>query len=329
MRGMYAFMRFIHISDIHLGKTPDDNYKWGDIRKEELFKNFERIIDVCNQEEIDLLLIAGDLFDAKPSEEEILRVKDDFSRLVTTQVILFNCNDDIDADYDWGEKVNILSKESIEPIIFESMNLELYGSNNVKESEENNKRILLAYEDDFKDDNLNFDYVALGGKHNFEEISKNIVYCGSLETLDSKEIGVHGYIKGEINENDTTYELVPFSIRNYYNETIQVDINLTDSSLIAYMETVINEHGRDNIFIFNIEGLRNPCIKFSFESLLFEYNIIAIYDNSIPHYDFDAIYDLNKDNIIGKYIQRIKDMDIDNEIREKALYLGVESLISR
>lgn len=54
-------MRFIHIADLHLGSSPEAEFLWGKNRAEEIWDSFAAVIDACNEKEIDLLLIAGDL----------------------------------------------------------------------------------------------------------------------------------------------------------------------------------------------------------------------------------------------------------------------------
>ena len=51
-------MRFIHTSDIRIGVSPDTNYEWGEKRKAEIEEALDNILNVCNEKDIDLLLIA-------------------------------------------------------------------------------------------------------------------------------------------------------------------------------------------------------------------------------------------------------------------------------
>lgn len=65
-------MRFIHIADLHLGSSPEAEFLWGKNRAEEIWDSFAAVIDACNEKEIDLLLIAGDLFDPDLPSGQIL-----------------------------------------------------------------------------------------------------------------------------------------------------------------------------------------------------------------------------------------------------------------
>ena len=55
-------MRFIHTADIHLGATPESKMDWAAHRGDEMWGTFERLIKKVKEDEIELLIIAGDLF---------------------------------------------------------------------------------------------------------------------------------------------------------------------------------------------------------------------------------------------------------------------------
>jgi len=68
-------------------------------------------------------------------------------------------------------------------------------------------------------------------------------------------------------------------------------------------------------------------LLFDIETLRGLYNIIGFKDESLPDYDFKALYEDNIDNIIGMYISKINDMDIDEEMKNKVLYFGIDALM--
>lgn len=87
-------MKFIHTADIHLGAEPDAGSSYSTERPEELWNSFERLLDVCEEEQTDLLLIAGDLFHRQPLRKELKELDYLFSRLTHTQVVLMAGNHD-------------------------------------------------------------------------------------------------------------------------------------------------------------------------------------------------------------------------------------------
>lgn len=55
-------MKFIHVSDIHIGMSPDPTMFWSEDRANDIKETFSDVISRCKDEEVDLLLISGDLF---------------------------------------------------------------------------------------------------------------------------------------------------------------------------------------------------------------------------------------------------------------------------
>ena len=64
-------MKFIHTADIHLGAEPDAGSSYTAKRPEELWNSFDRLLNICEEEQTDLLLIAGDLFHRQPLLKEL------------------------------------------------------------------------------------------------------------------------------------------------------------------------------------------------------------------------------------------------------------------
>ena len=50
-------MKFIHIADVNLGAQPDRGRIWSDVRAKEIYSTFHRVIEVCEEQKIELLLI--------------------------------------------------------------------------------------------------------------------------------------------------------------------------------------------------------------------------------------------------------------------------------
>ena len=52
-----------------------------------------------------------------------------------------------------------------------------------------------------------------------------------------------------------------------------------------------------------------------------------VVDESVPDYDFEALYKENADNMIGMFIKRIKESNKNDQVVRKALYYGIEALL--
>lgn len=83
-------------------------------RKAEILQSFLRIVEYCRDEEVDILLIAGDLFDSENVEEAVVQqIKDAFSTIPATDIYIAPGNHDpytITSPYrqdGWSDNVTI------------------------------------------------------------------------------------------------------------------------------------------------------------------------------------------------------------------------------
>ena len=351
-------MKFLHIADVHLGAVPDSNMPWGVIREEEIWRSFQNIITVCNEEKVDLLLIAGDLFHRQPLIRELKEVNYFFSKLVTAQVAIMAGNHDFVGarsyyqGYEWDKKVHMFLKDTLEIKEFTELGAEVYGFSyltrditnplydTVKAEVNGRFHILLAHGGDEKNIPFNrkklqdsgFDYIALGHIHKPEMISDKIAYSGSLEPLDKNEMGERGYILGEITREEdgktkTSIRFVPSSLRQYKRMNLAVNQDTTNGALLDQAKEIMKEHGTQHIYSFSIVGVRDETIHFDKEAIKKLGNILEVDDQSVPDYDFDALYRENSDNMIGLFIHKIRENAKQDEVAKKALYYGIEALL--
>lgn len=73
-------MKIIHCSDLHLGKKPSGTRKFSDTRFEDFFSAFENLIDKISTLEVDIFIIAGDIFDKKEINANILEKTENLLR---------------------------------------------------------------------------------------------------------------------------------------------------------------------------------------------------------------------------------------------------------
>ena len=59
-------MKFMHISDVHLGVKPDAGKAWSEKRAQDIWDSFAEMIEIAAEESPDFLLISGDLFHKQP-----------------------------------------------------------------------------------------------------------------------------------------------------------------------------------------------------------------------------------------------------------------------
>ncbi|HHV09523.1 MAG TPA: DNA repair exonuclease [Clostridiales bacterium] len=351
-------MKFIHIADVHLGAVPDSGKPWGAPREKEIWNSFRNIIDKCNEERVELLLIAGDMFHKQPLLRELKEVNYLFGKLETAQVVLMAGNHDYIAarsyyqGFAWNERVHMFLTEELSAFEFPELQTAVYGFSycnrditenrydDVKPGQDNRINILLAHGGDERDIPMNrrklqeagFDYIALGHIHKPEVISEKMAYAGSLEPIDKNETGERGYILGEIGRdpqgrNKTAIRFIPSSAREYKRIELNVTQDTTNGSLLDQAREAIRTLGEQHIYSFRIQGLRDELAHFDKEALKSLGNVLEVEDGSVPDYDFEALYRENEGNLIGLFIKKIMETAQQDEIAKKALYYGIEALL--
>ena len=339
-------MRFIHIADLHLGSSPEAEFLWGKNRAEEIWDSFAAVIDACNEKEIDLLLIAGDLFDRPPVWADLDRAAKLFARLTATEVVMIaGASDYITEDspwktYPWQSWVHMLSDKHCMNVQLGNINTSVHGCSyyaptegkpyleDARPDKESEYQILLGYtgDDNHMPADLSelsekgFDYIALGYEHKASVMqSMHMAYAGSLEPLSVQETGKHGFILGEINEDSTTIRFVPFACREYINIKVRLSSDITEDELEEKLTVAINQYGRDNIFTISLEGRYQPKEPYDRARLLALGNVADVKDGTMPDYNLVALLDEHKDDMIGMYLEEfLKEPAGTRE--QKALY---------
>lgn len=346
-------MKFIHTADIHLGAKPDAGPLYSRQRPGEIWKTFERVVQVCEDEKADLLLIAGDLFHRQPLRRELKEADYLFSQLSRTKVVLIAGNHDyISANsnyrtFHWSENVFPLFGDKMQCVRFPELGTAVYGLSyyrreipvplydGVRAEGVERYEILLGHGGDekhipFDRDNLKqagFDYIALGHIHKPAVLVKDhMIYAGALEPTDKNDTGEHGYIKGEITEQGVSTRWIPAASRKYIHLEIQVSCEDTAGSVRKQIEKKTDEYGIQNIYKIMLRGKRNPETVFDPEWLTGESNVAAIDDGTVPAYDFERMYRENQDTVLGRYIELFRGCR-EGSVEYRALCEGVDALL--
>ena len=240
-------MRFIHIADVHLGMQPDAGFPWSEERGEAIWESFRRIIRLAGREKTDFLLIAGDLFHAQPSLQDLKSLDYKLSKLTNTRTIMIAGNHDYISkgspaeSYEFTSNTVLMPADTFSNAYLDDINVCVTGFSfgqveytedvyaDIMPQMEDVVNILLAHGGDEKHIPINFrqmaeagfDYCALGHIHKPKHIVKNkMAYPGSLEPLDRTETGRHGFIYGQIKDGETKIRWEPFNCRSYINLVI-------------------------------------------------------------------------------------------------------------
>jgi len=204
-----------HIADVHLGYA-----QYGlEEREEDIYQAFEEAIELVARERVEILLIAGDLFDSpKPPIKALIKARDLLKKLRDRGVEIVH----VLGDHELPRRLSDLPPTAILEGISKHAGLKTIKTNNViivgldrtptstlssalnelkkltyEIARSHEKKILLAHIPAHRPEKgiellpIGYDYYALGHEHERKILSKNGVaaaYPGSMEILSTAEI---------------------------------------------------------------------------------------------------------------------------------------------
>ena len=342
-------MKFVHIADIHLDspfKTISDRADLGTKRRLEQREALKKVINYIKENNIEYLFICGDLYEQEYIRESTIKyINDLFKEIPQTKIYIAPGNHDpyiknsYYAIYNWNDNVKIFN-QNVEKIENEDVDIYGFGFNNFEMNEnqleninienKNKINILITHgdltESIYNPMNINilknkgFNYVALGHVHKRDD-STNIVYPGSLISLGFDELGQHGMIVGEINNNNLIKKFIPVDDREFIEKEINVDNIFSEEELI---EKINNIEENNNLYKIILTGNRNYPININIK--LLKNNIIKIKNNTKIKIEIrENNYSL-KGIFIKKLNEKKENKEINEETYEKILELGMQVL---
>lgn len=254
------FIKILQFSDLHfdtpfLGLSLEES----ELRKEELRESFSRIVEIAKEKEVDIMLIAGDLFDNKRVSKITIDFIVEKIRIIPEIRIFISPGNhdpyDNNSFYNiikWPENVYVF-KNKIEKVYIDALKTCVYGVGfekshiespllkgfSLAENEERFNIMVLhgdviskgdssiynpIYLEDIKNSNL--DYLAIGHKHSysFDRIGKTYYcYSGNPEGRSFNESGDKGIVYIKLHKDFCEKEFIITSKRRYL--TIGLDIS--------------------------------------------------------------------------------------------------------
>lgn len=346
-------MRFIHIADVHLGAKPDRDRPWAALREQHSWQALTAVVTRAQEEQADLLLVAGDLFHRQPLLKELKEVNYQFSRLSHTQVVLIAGNHDyLNPDsyyrtFNWTQQVHFLKQEKLDYIEIPMLHTRVYGLSywhrelpkpmyQMAEVEKGSfYNILLAHGGDEKhipfraNDILKagFDYAACGHIHKPMQLIENrVVMAGALQPIDCNDMGEHGYFTGEITKNRCRVTFCPLTFSEYISLNLKVNREITNGELEAFVAARVQEAPKYQLFKVILSGFSDSEVPLDQERLLGMERVVQVVNQTRPDYDFEWLKIQYEHQLPGRYIKAMEEMP-QNEITKKALYYGIEALL--
>ncbi len=286
-------VKLIHTADIHLD-TPFSslNARQSIQRGEELRSAFAALMTYIRVNGIDIVLIAGDLFDcAYATRDTVHLLQREFSANPNTRFVIAPGNhdpytqDSIYSTAAFPDNVYIFDSSEVSCFSFDDIGADVYGyaftGRNLKPNpligyrpkDNGNIKLLCAHCNLGKDNDYapiteeelldcGFDYAALGHIHNTEGImchdSHYYGYCGCLEGRDFGECGYKGAIYALLRRDDRIFDAavngIRFSRRRYEKAECVLSGCADTSSAYNRISEVINRFGNDTSLRLTLSG---------------------------------------------------------------------------
>lgn len=248
-------VKILHCADVHIGSTESFLKQNAEIRRAETLLTFEGIIDLGVRENVDILLIAGDLFDSNKIEDRFVDAV--FAKIASAPfpvALVCGNHDPLSADSPFKTKAlpeNLyVFGNSDECKEFESLNLCVYGRSfetaGLKGEEsftlktDPSKTNILLQHGELKSDlkgeynsitpafvkSCGMDYIALGHIHKRSEIGKidntYFAYSGCPEPQGFDELDLKGVYLGEIGKGLCNLEFISTAKRRHVYEKCDI-----------------------------------------------------------------------------------------------------------
>ena len=245
-------MQIIHTADLHLDSRLETNLDpvKAKERKRELLLSFDNLINYAKNNNVEAILISGDLFDrpkiSAKTREYILGIIEDAPMI---QFLLIYGNHDFNMfqEHPMGLPSNLhIFKDKWETISFKNVDITGISGEGISPALYDNlclnrskKNIVMLHGDITNLNSIplsmlkerNIDYLALGHLHKYQRgklDDRGIwVYPGCLEGRGFDEEGPKGFVLLDITDSSIESKFIPFSKRILHD--IKVDITNCDS----------------------------------------------------------------------------------------------------
>ena len=282
-------VKILHSADFHLDSAFSAlSESRARQRRQECRQLMGRLVDFANEKGVELLLLSGDLFDARrvyaQTAEELARALSRFRG----EVVIAPGNHDPYTHHSpyarekWPENVHIFTQDTLEKLEFPQYNCVVYGAAftaaedtaaglqgfTVRDEDRDTVCIGVLHGDvgasesryralsasDIARSGLT--YLALGHVHRYDGLqtagATTYGYCGCLEGRGFDEVGEKGFLMGEVAQDSVALRFVPFARRRY--QLLSVDA--TGRDVYDAIVSALPPRTEDDLYRITLTGER-------------------------------------------------------------------------
>ena len=350
-------MKIIHCSDVHLDSRLESNLSSAQARERnaEICATFGRMVRYAVDNEVRVVMIAGDLFDTQ-------RVSARTADYVLDQIRRASCVDFLYLRGNHDEKENVFAGMDLpgnfkqfgsgwtsyryEDVVISGLELDdenclnMYDVLNLSGADTN---IVMLHGQEATQPgreqiaipllrNRNIRYLALGHIHSYQvsdlDMDGVYSYCGCLEGRGFDECGEKGFVLLEAGEGRVRSHFVPFASRRL--ETVPVDISktITVSQIQSAMESAAAGLPASAMVKFTLTGTYTPQtqkdLPFLRKMLESRFWFVKISDESRLYIDKSSYeHDVS---LKGEFIRMVMASDAGEEEKEQIILCGLRAL---
>ena len=337
-------IKIAHIADAHLGCAfADLDKSKRALRRQEIKMSFASAISTATKHGVNVILIAGDIFDNEYVDKETINFVKNTLNSVEIPVFIAPGNHD---PYTMGiykslkdglsENVTIF-ENTISKVSIDNVNIYGYGfdkdvldasvlSDFTADDDVINIMVLHAggmynaiTEEEIKNSRLS--YLALGHTHNFSGVNKSgdtyWAYCGTHDGHGFDECGEKGILIGTVSKHKTEMQFVPTYSRMY--KTIEIDVGSMETvdDIIGTAKKMSNNP--DDLYKIVLTGRKSENITIDAQMIASILSASVFYaevkDKTTLSYDLEELSkDYSLKGIVAKnLISELKNAKTDEE----------------
>ncbi|MBE7011828.1 MAG: DNA repair exonuclease [Ruminococcaceae bacterium] len=288
-------VRILHCADVHIGASAGIK-RISTRRKAEVLQTFLRIVSYAEENQADLLLIAGDLFDShKPSKDILEQISSAFSEF-SGKVFITPGNHDYYGEntfwesWELPENVMVFKNEA-EGLELSELGVKIHGGGfsdvyrndhilKQMRADESMINIAVIHGDISSDtpygpvtveeiQNSNMDYIALGHIHKRSDIIKegktSYAYSGCPEGQGFDELYEKGFYFGTVEKGKVEMSFIPICRRRFVEEEVDVSTALKKSDIkniiLHKIDEKYGDEGKDWLYKIVLTG--ESAVSFS------------------------------------------------------------------
>ena len=356
-------MKMIHCADLHLDSKLNANLdkEKATLRRAELLDTFSGMVDYAAGHGVDVILIAGDLFDkAHIRKQARSRVIDEIMTHPDIDFLYLQGNHDrtdflqdvkpsdipnlktfTDSEwtgYRYGDVV-VTGRE------INADNSKTFAMNLVLDQADVNIVMLHGQESDYEGSDKTeiiplqtlrgryIDYLALGHIHSYKKAKLDergeYCYCGCLEGRGFDECGEKGFVLMTIEDKKVESEFIPFAKRRLHEAEVEVHPGDGMPEIISAIDSAVRDiPGGDMVKVVltgyvEMDGEADTDrILRSFSEKFF---FFKVYDETKIRIDYDSF--INDKSLKGEFVRIMQAADMPEDRKARIVEIGMKALM--